>query len=711
MIIRRLGLPKELLDKINSNSKLKTHFEFFATDIAAQISDGNILKKGFIDPEALEIYCQKLKSSVTDPEIASLVDIIQHSPGIHGLAITLKRADFREGLINNNRYSKKDSYYNNYDRVNNRSKLSLKYSSLLRQSLGFVDKLPDSIEGKINEFVKKYSYLDPKDCLDMMIKEFDEEEIKQNFTFDIESNPDLVEQTGKRGFDTSYFSNEEIKETGRALLSQLPDTFINIVNKTKEASQILNSLKYTEEDLKAIKPFLEKFTKTGINIPDSDLCYLLNTNTRRYSAYTHVDTETLLQSIAAYSSALKVEFLPEGHDFVSHSTDLSEALNKISTNRSEELIAKSSFENFQEMLNYDICHFAFEDLKYDDIQNALGKEEEKIKLAKAYDKLYPSQSALKSGFKFDFDALLIRMSRLKAKSQLDIYTNPINNFSEEIPVHKEKNLEVLKKEFLKDFDQSLLDSITLKNMEPIIDALITNVDPRTGQKIETATALSTHVNLMHFEEYENFINNTGKIGLDLDHPGFLTPESYKAYRELNSSHDLSDYNKSINDISSQPEVEPIQEEKVSSISVNQESNNLKNEDFQTKVTSSEDIHPAVQDAPKGVVGFISSFVKKFRSTDKESGLVNRIKESFTYANNVINDYSELDKISNSESDNYKPDQNTEAVNHEQLDSFSQSISVRDSNGNYEPKNNNNSNNKTQEDNSSRAQDDDSEINI
>ena len=561
---------------------------------------------------------------------------------------------YAENMITKDFLIKNSNPYDiTYNIIDEKEKIPLKISSMLRRSMNINGNLPDEIQKRIEEFVNSSIIQDPHDLSYHFKEPLDFNEIKKAFTFDPEKDKDMILELGKKGHVLSTSDYSKVMEKGLEYLNTLPEAMASVVASSNRASKIIDDLKYNVEDVKSIKPLLENFSTSKIDIDDEMLCDIINDCTQRDSSYTHVNVEKLLQAITLLSK----NFEPNAENYEFKSSLLTAKLNNISFERLDKYKDEMPFIDFDELQDLDINHWSSKDLKYDDVQDFLGDTKEQIRKTRAYKKLFPSTVALDCGFRYDFDAYLLKISSFDAKTQLDILSNPEkdssfltfaaalsmlyrdrdnNNISSTIDKRQQEiNLEILKSEFLENFDKSSLDNITVESMAPIIDILITNKNLPP-----LATSLATHIDLRHFAKYDSIIND-GKISFDYKHPGFFTPESYQFYNAEKNKNSVAKETSTI-DVS-QPEDSKI------------------------------DNHPIEKKKPRGLIGFISSFINKFRNTDKESGIFNRLKESFNYARNDISEYSDTDVENINKEEDFKPSQNTNSNKPAELDSFYQSL--------------------------------------
>ena len=660
-IMKLLGFSKELLDEINSKAADKHALNFIINNLVIEIMHGRLSQdKKNIDNGALTTFLAETKAQIKDlyPEVftaISQIDVekVQLVSNYINTQSLVKESIIKDNVLFN---SMSKTYDSTSYKVINEEDLALRYSSLIRSSIDFMGNLPSPIQEKIKEFIKENTYYDPSNNTFHYKDDIDLEKIKKSFTFDIESNLDLIEELGKNGTHPNS-SPEAKKQCGENFLKELPNAMVRIIENTRTTSKILDSLEYTEDDAKKIKPFLEAFSKNGINLDDAIISDILNNSTYRDSEYTHVNVEALLKEISLFSKKHNVDFSLDTSQFEAHAKALTNEINKLSKSKVSTALDNSSFSNYDDMQKYDINHFSSNDFMYDDMQKYLDSKRPELKYGRAYKKLFPSTEDLVNGFKYDMDAWLLKTSGLDPDILLDIYTNPEKdskflvfasalsvlygngkeNILPSIDIDQQKlNLEILKEKFLDGFEKSTLDSITVDTMTPVINALMAE----NMLSAITATSLSNHINFNQHETYVDFLNN-GTISIDHRHPGFLRPESYQYYND---------------------KMKKLAAEKEASAT------NITQVD-----DSKEDNHPVELKRPKGLVGFVSSFINKFRDTDKESGIFNRLKDSFNYARNSISDYSNInDEIDDKEGD-FKQNQSIDPNKPAELDSFSQSL--------------------------------------
>ena len=653
-VLRSLGVSDKEIEQLYANINDGMYTDILINELLGQIVHGNLKTRGnnlTIDPKALETYTDLAFTDISqDSPLYSLkkyfaIDKVQEVTNM-----LEQDPKYKEGLIQSKKYqyatnSPNDIYYN---KVESKQELKLKFCSMLRNIITFPGDLPDVIEGKIEELIdeniiynENLQTFEFKDNVNL-------EKIRQSFTIDYKSNPELQEIIERDGLDIEGSSTHLER-----FFNLLPDAMSKVVEKSMFSTKAINDLMYTEEDLKSIRPLLNKFSKTDFNISNSLLCSILNHSVQRESLYTHVNVEKILQSIATESK----DFALDASNYEFNSSLLTAELNNITLARSKQISNQLPYYDYEDNSNFDINQFTSYDIKYHDVRSQLGERTDKIKLTKTYKKLFPSNVALDNGFLFDFDAQLIKMANLSSKSQIEIYSDPAKDsdfmtlcsalaflyrengkdISSTIDKsQQEKNLEILKNRFLENFDKSTMDLITVDNMAPIVNALIENKVP------PTATALSNHIDMTRMSKYEElFGEKKGNVTVDLAHPGFLTPETYKHYNESLKEHPT--------------EKDPP------------------NIDISQAEHSKEDNHPIEQKKPRGLFGFVSSFINKFKNTDKESGIFNRFKDSFNYARNSVADYLDTNNGINDKTEDFKPNQSTNLNQPAELDSFSQSL--------------------------------------
>ncbi len=658
-MIKALNLPPDLWNRIQNDPYGMSTLIFFVTNVGAHLKHGYLLNSdNTINENALLVLMKKMQSEIPEDNLLyQLAGMMNKDIAIRFDSL-LQKNEYSEEFAQTEEYEAvaQTLLDNRYNNISHPDELHLKMSSLLRQELEYDGSLPPAVEERINDFVKKYYEIDQETKTYKFPDGIDFEEFNQLFKFDLDENPEILNFFASDEHFSKLLSPEELKEQVGSLLEALPSVMTNVVKKSIDAAKVLDALKYTAEDMKNIRPILEKFSQSEIILSNDELCKIINDSTQRESQYTHVNVENILQQINSKSKEANVEFAFDNENYQMNSSELTATLNNITFYRSRELLENDSwFHTYNDIQKYDINHFSSTDLRYDDVSSYLGEKGNEIRLTKAYKKFFPSKSAVDNGFLFDMDVQLLKMTDLDFQKQLDIYTDHTKNsefvsFASALSYlyssdgknisstidrkQQEKNLEILKSEFLKSIDKSTLDSITIDTMAPIVNSIINN----TMQM--TATAISDHIDYKHFEALENYFMGNSTITVDSKHPGFLKPESYKQYSE--------NIKKSV---------------------MNKESSTVNVSQLED---SKEDNHPIEQKKPRGLIGFVSSFVNKFRDTDKESGLFNRLKDSFNYAKDSISDYSNTNE-GNINKEGFKPNQNTNSGKPVELDSFSQSL--------------------------------------
>ena len=636
--------------------KIKKAFELHDINTTSEIKDHEI------NINAVEAYIDQFIAGVSpDSPLYSLLGYIKSQllDNVQSLSNEINSDQkYAENIVSNDFLAKStdasDFYYNLTD---NKTSIPVKISAMLRRSLGIKGQLPDEIQKKIEEFVENNIVQNPHTDYFEFKDDIDFDKLKEAFTFDWENDKDLVIMMGAEGKERYASDYSKTMKNGVKNLKALPDAIVSVIASSKRSTEMILNLRINEGDLKTIRPILNSFSNSEFDIDDSILCDIINESIRRDSSYTHVNTEKILQALSYVSKG----FDPNAKDYKKKTSILTAAINNITFERLQSYKEEEGmpFIDFEEIQGLDINHWSIHDLHFDDVQHHLGNTAEKIRKERAYEKLFPSNVALDNGFIYDFDAYILRTSKLDPKTQIEILSNPeINsgflsfsaalsslyehdykNISSTIDrKQQELNLEILKAYFLEGVDKSILDAITVDSMSETINAFITRDFP------PLATTLVSHINLEQEEKYLDFSNHEALISLDINNPGFLTPESYKNYRESIQAKSIDTKN-----------VTTAKEEELSS----QE--------------NKKDTLPIEKKEPRGLIGFVSSFVNKFKDTDKESGIFNRLKESFNYAKNRISDYPVVDNKTDNKEEGFKSNQDTNSKKQTELDSFSQSL--------------------------------------